>query len=191
MRKLICFLLALFLNIKEVNASDNPYLIRRAYIDVLGVVPTSQEIEWYCVYNTNGYTLAIDWLLACEKHKWNIPNEYSRIFLLSSEYKNSPKMRIPKQQVYKNLLYVTGSPLVVSTENVKKASLKLVENAIACGSNETEVIDYMCDALMSRASNLKENDKLSKIVKESPKKEEDMWMDVLNEIMSLEDVNSK
>jgi hypothetical protein len=190
-RKLICFLLALFLNVKEVTASDNPYIIRRAYIDVLGVVPTSQEIEWYCVYNTNGYTLAIDWLLACEKHKWIIPNEYSRIFLLSSEYKNSPKMRIPKQQVYKNLLYVTGTPLVVSTENVKKASIKLVEHAIACSNGETEIIDYMCDALMSRGSNLDENNRLSKIVRESSKEEMDTWMDVLGEILELEDVNCK
>jgi hypothetical protein len=45
-RKLICFLLAIFfLNLKEVTDSDDPYIIRRAYIDVLGVVLTSQEIE--------------------------------------------------------------------------------------------------------------------------------------------------
>lgn len=177
--------------IKVSANTKEPYLIRRAYIDVLGIVPTTQEIEWYCVYNTNGYALAIDWLLACDKHKWNIPNEYSRIFLLSSEYKNSPKMRIPKQQVYKNLLYVTGSPMEVSTENLQKASVKLVESAIACSNGETEIIDYMCDALMSRGSNLDENDKLSKLVRNSPKPEMDTWIDVLAEILELEDVNCK
>lgn len=191
MRKLICFLLALFLNLKEVTASDDPYVIRRAYIDVLGVVPTSQEIEWYCVYNTNGYTLAIDWLMTCDKQKWIIPKEYSRIFLLSTEYKNSPKMRIPKQQVYKNLLYVTGSEMVVSPENVKKASIRLVENAIACSNGDGEIIDYMCESMMSRSSNLEEINKLSKIVRDSPKPEMDTWMDVLGEILELEDVNCK
>jgi len=190
-RKLICFLLALFLNIKEVNASDNPYVIRRAYIDVLGIVPTQQEIEWYCVYNTDGYILAVDWLLTCEKHKWTIPNEYSRIFLLSSEYKNSPKMRIPKQQVHKHLLYVTGSEMVVSPENVKKASIRLVESAIACSNGDGEIIDYMCESMMSRSSNLEEINKLSKIVKESSKPEIDTWIDVLGEILELEDVNCK
>jgi hypothetical protein len=190
-RKLICFLLALFLNLKEVTASDDPYVIRRAYIDVLGVVPTSQEIEWYCVYNTNGYTLAIDWLMTCDKQKWIIPKEYSRIFLLSTEYKNSPKMRIPKQQVYKNLLYVTGSEMVVSPENVKKASIRLVENAIACSNGDGEIIDYMCESMMSRSSNLEEINKLSKIVRDSPKPEMDTWMDVLGEILELEDVNCK
>ena len=191
-RKLIYFLLVFVFLSQGVTAKDNDsFIIRRAYLDVLGVVPTIEEIEWYCVYNTNGYTLAIDWLLTCEKHKWIIPKECSRILLLSSEYKNSPKMRIPKQQVYKNLLYVTGSEMVVSPENVKKASLKLVESAIACGNGDTEIIDYMCESMMSRSSNLEENNKLSKIVKDSSKPEKDTWMDVLREILELEDVNCK
>jgi hypothetical protein len=182
----------LFILTSKVNAKDNDsFIIRRAYLDVLGVVPTVEEIEWYCVYNTNGYSLAIDWLLTCEKHKWIIPNEYSRIFLLSNEYKTSPKMRMHKQQVYKNLLYVTGSQMTVTSENVQKASVKLIESAIACSNGDTEIIDYMCESMMSRSSNLEETNKLSKIVKDSSKSEIDTWMDVLVEILELEDVNCK
>ena len=193
MRKLFHFLLVcLFILTSKVNAKDNDsFIIRRAYLDVLGVVPTVEEIEWYCVYNTNGYSLAIDWLLTCEKHKWIIPNEYSRIFLLSNEYKTSPKMRMHKQQVYKNLLYVTGSQMTVTSENVQKASVKLIESAIACSNGDTEIIDYMCESMMSRSSNLEETNKLSKIVKDSSKSEIDTWMDVLVEILELEDVNCK
>ncbi len=193
MRKLFYFLLVcLFSLTSKVTAKDNDsFVIRRAYLDVLGVVPTIEEIEWYCVYNTNGYTLAIDWLLTCEKHKWIIPQEYSRILLLSNEYKTSPKMRMPKQQVYKNLLYVTGSQMIVTPENVQKASVRLIESAIACSNGDTEIIDYMCESMMSRSSNLEENNKLSKIVKDSSKPEMDTWMDVLGEILELEDVNCK
>ena len=193
MRKLFYFLLVcLFSLTSKVTAKDNDsFVIRRAYLDVLGFVPTIEEIEWYCVYNTNGYTLAIDWLLTCEKHKWIIPKEYSRILLLSNEYKTSPKMRMPKQQVYKNLLYVTGSQMTVTPENVQKASVRLIESAIACSNGDTEIIDYMCESMMSRSSNLEENNKLSKIVKDSSKPEMDTWMDVLGEILELEDVNCK
>jgi hypothetical protein len=192
-RKLFYFLLVcLFSLTSKVTAKDNDsFVIRRAYLDVLGFVPTIEEIEWYCVYNTNGYTLAIDWLLTCEKHKWIIPKEYSRILLLSNEYKTSPKMRMPKQQVYKNLLYVTGSQMTVTPENVQKASVRLIESAIACSNGDTEIIDYMCESMMSRSSNLEENNKLSKIVKDSSKPEMDTWMDVLGEILELEDVNCK
>lgn len=192
MRKLLCFLLVVLLNTSK--ASDKlaePYLIRRAYLDVLGVVPTIQEIEWYCVYNENGYNLAIDWLLECKKQNWVVPTEYSRIMLLSSEYKNSPKQKIPKQQVYKNLLYVTGSTLKITEDTIKNASKKLIEHAVSASNNEGEIIDYLCESLMSRSSNLEENNKLTKIIKESNKNEDDMWMDVLDEILTLEDVNSK
>ena len=192
-RKLIYIFLALLVlfPIKIIANTNESYLIRRAYIDVLGIVPTTQEVEWYCVYNTNGYKLAVDWLLECNKHKWILPKEYSRILLLSSEYKNLPKMKIPKEQVYKNLLYVTGSPLVINTENIKKASEKLIENAIASSNGDSEVIDYMCDALMSRTSNLEEANKLTSVIKNSSKPENETWMNVLEEILELEDVNCK
>ena len=193
MRKLLCFLLVVLFNTSNASDKlDEPYLIRRAYLDTLGVIPTTQEIEWYCVYNRNGYNLAIDWLLASEKYNWILPRHYSRILLLSSEYRELSKMKLTKDQVYKNLLYVTGGDIINITENsIKEASIKLINNAVLSSSNEGEVIDYMCESLMSRSSNLEEINKLNKIVKESTKNEDDMWMDVLQEIMELEDVNSK
>jgi hypothetical protein len=185
-------LVVLFNTSNASDKLDEPYLIRRAYLDTLGVIPTTQEIEWYCVYNRNGYNLAIDWLLASEKYNWILPRHYSRILLLSSEYRELSKMKLTKDQVYKNLLYVTGGDIINITENsIKEASIKLINNAVLSSSNEGEVIDYMCESLMSRSSNLEEINKLNKIVKESTKNEDDMWMDVLQEIMELEDVNSK
>jgi hypothetical protein len=192
-RKLLCFLLVFLFNTSNASDKlDEPYLIRRAYLDALGVIPTIQEIEWYCVYNKNGYSLAIDWILACEKYNWTLPKDYSRIILLSSEYKELSKMKLTKDQVHKNLLYVTGGDVNNITEkSTKEASLKLIKTAIASSNSEGEAIDYMCESLMSRSTNLEEINKLNKILKESTKNEDDMWMDVLQEIMELEDVNSK
>ena len=193
MRKLFCFLLAVgFLLTDRIIAKDNESnLIRRAYIDVIGIVPTTQEMEWYTVYNTNGYELAVDWLLRHKNYSLDMPKDYAKEYLLSTEYRALPKSRIEKTQVYKNLLFVTGSSIILTPENVQNAMLKLVQNAILCGDGETEVIDYMTDAMMGRTTNLAEINKLLKVIKDSKKNETDTYLEVLAEILELEDVNSK
>ena len=192
MRKFFCFLLVLgFLNQGVTAKSDDSFIIRRAYIDVIGVVPTIEEIEWYCVYNTNGYEKAIDYLVNHKNYIWEAPKETSKSLLLSDKYRTTPKSKIEKTQVYKNLCFTTGVGFEISPEKVSAARLKLVQSAMVCGDGETEIIDFMCLTLMSRTSNLEENSKLSKIIKNSKKNEEDTWLDVLDEILEFEDVNSK
>jgi len=193
-RKFICFLLVCLFSVtgKVTANSDESFIIRKAYIDVIGIVPTTSEIEWYCVYNTNGYELAINWLVNHKDYGAHSHIIYTKEFLVSREYKASAKARITKNQVYKNLLYVTGSAsLQITPQNVRNASLRLVQQALACNSGETEIIDYMCDAMMGRSSNLVEVNKLLKIFKNTGKKEIESWLDVLDEILELEDVNSK
>ena len=191
-RKLICFLLALLMISMKVNAKDNDaLLIRRAYLDTIGIVPTSQEIEWYCVYNNNGYEVALDWLIKHHEYGRHSHVIYTKEYLMSKEYKNAPKAKIGKKQVYKNLLYVTGTNEELSLDSISKALSRLIQYAIASSNGDTEVIDYMCEALMSRSSNLEEINKLTKIIKDSKKNEFDTWIDVLNEILTFEDVNSK
>jgi len=191
-RKLICFLLVLLMLSGEITAKeDESFLIKRAYLDTIGVIPTQEEIEWYCVYNTNGYELAVRWLLNSEKYKWIMPKEYARKILLSREYRDLPKTKINKEQVYINLLFVTGKPLSLTHESIKLASLSLINNAIICSDGESEIIDYIANSLMCRGTNIDEINKLLKIFKESSKPEIEAWMDVLNAIMELEDVNTK
>lgn len=176
----------------KVNAKDNDaLLIRRAYLDTIGIVPTSQEIEWYCVYNNNGYEVALDWLIKHHEYGRHSHVIYTKEYLMSKEYKNAPKAKIGKKQVYKNLLYVTGTNEELSLDSISKALSRLIQYAIASSNGDTEVIDYMCEALMSRSSNLEEINKLTKIIKDSKKNEFDTWIDVLNEILTFEDVNSK
>ncbi len=193
MRKFICFFLACSLLItNKINANeDQSFYIKRAYLDTIEKIPTIEEIEWYLVYNTEGYKLAVDWLIQNKDYKWNIPKEYAKILLLSKEYHNLPKMLLDKLQIRKNLLYVVGMDQEPTVENVEIAKLSLIKMAIESGGSETEIMDYMANSLMCRSTNLEENNTLSKIVKESRKNENDTWMDVLNAILEFEDVKTK
>ena len=193
MRKFICFFLACsFLVTNKVNANeDESFFIKRAYLDTIEKIPTIEEIEWYLVYNTEGYKLAVDWLVQNKDYKWNIPKEYAKILLLSKDYHNLPKMLLDKLQVRKNLLYVVGMDQEPTVENVEIAKLSLIKMAIECGGTETEIMDYMANSLMCRSTNLEENNILSKIIKESRKNENDTWLDVLNAILEFEDVKTK
>lgn len=193
MKKFICFFLAcsLFLT-NKINANeDGSFIIKRAFLDTIEKIPTQAEIEWYLVYNKNGYELAVDWLITNKNYKWNIPKEYAKILLLSKEYHHLPKMLLNQLQIRKNLLYVVGMNEIPTIENVEIAKLSLVKMAIECGGTETEVMDYMANSLMCRATNLEENNILSKIIKESSKSENDTWLDVLNTILEFEDVRTK
>ena len=193
MRKFICFFLACsFLIINKINANeDESFLIKRAYLDTIEKIPTQSEIEWYLVYNKNGYELAVDWLIMNKNYKWNIPKEYAKILLLSKDYLHLPKMKLNQLQIRKNLLYVVGMNQEPTVENVEVAKLSLVKMAIESGGSETEIMDYMANSLMCRSTNLEENNALSKIIRESSKNENDTWSEVLNAILEFEDVKTK
>ncbi len=193
MRKFICFLLACsLLLVNKINAGeDSSFLIKRAYLDVIQKIPTPEEIEWYLVYNKNGYELAVDWLITNKSYKWNIPKEYAKILLLSNDYQHLPKIPLDRNQIRKNLLYVVGMDEEPTIENVEIAKLSLIKMAIESGGSESEIMDYMANSLMCRNTNLEENNILGKIIRESSKNENDTWIDVLNTILEFEDVKTK
>ena len=61
------FLLCLMLSAAVPGAADEPFqreirLIRRAYLDVTELLPSPEEMDWYVVYNRNGYALAVEYL---------------------------------------------------------------------------------------------------------------------------------
>ena len=176
----------------KINAAeDESFIIKRAYLDTIEVIPTQTEIEWYLVYNKNGYEIAVDWLITNKNYKWNIPKEYAKILLLSKEYQHLPKMLLNQLQIRKNLLYVVGMDQEPTIENVEIAKLSLVKMAIESGGTETEIMDYMANSLMCRSTNLEENNIISKIIRESSKNENDTWLEVLNTILQFEDVKTK
>ena len=150
-------------------------------------------MDWYLVYNKNGYNLAVDYVLNHKNCVSSIPKEEAKIILTSEEYKKQPRVKIKEEQLFINLLYVTGSSLKTpyTPENLDKCYIKLINNAIKCCDGDMEIIDYMANSLMCRSANLAESNNLLKIVRESKKSEIETWKDVLSEIMKLEDVITK
>ena len=196
MRKLFFLVLSLVvLSTSVMLGNDNTStLIRKAYIDVIGVPPTIEEIDWYIVYNKGrSYELAVDYVINNSKCKWNIPKELAKLLLLSKDYKEQAKVQLLPEQIIKNLFYITGMDVNLSytEENKKIASCRLIQNAILCSDGDTETIDYLANSLMSRGTNLEEINYLTKLIKNSTKSEEETWYLVLMEIMKFPEVNTK
>ena len=77
-------------------------LIRRAYIDMLGVLPTVAEVEWFTVYNNNGYQMVVEFLLS------KTSKEEMRDFLLSNEYAQNNERILNIEEVMCIFLYLSG-----------------------------------------------------------------------------------
>jgi len=195
MRKTFFLVLALMvLTVSGMFGNGNSAsLIRRAYIDTLGVPPTVTEMDWLLVYNKNkSYEVAVNYLIANPKFKWNMPKNLAKLLLLSNDYRSLPKVPMLPEQVIKNLFYLVAMDNVpYIEENIKTACYKLINIAMVCSDGETETIDYLAVSMMGRATNLNENNHLSKIIRNSNKSEKETWYDVLQEIMTFPDTINK
>lgn len=162
-------------------------LIRRAYLDVAGVLPTAQEIDWFVVYNKHGYELAVDYLFG--RYYTRLVKEY----VLSDAYKNQPFRLISESDFNKNLLYVVGMKEDVTSSSIQKAKNLLISQAIASSDNVDETIDYLCNTLMSRSSNLQENNILSHKFKDACvlSNKQTAWLLIVDSILMLHDVHYK
>lgn len=174
---------------------DDSFLIRRMYLDVLGRVPTTEEIDWYCVYNKNGYTIAVDWALSISDNKMrHYPKHEAKEILLSVEYKNYKKVPLSKEQIQKNIMFSVGDgDLPVSEDNFKKSSVKLINFALDSSDSETDAIDYIANKLMARSTNIDEANYLFRYFKDKQKtlSEKEAWLSVLDQILLLPDVRMK
>ena len=197
MRKMLFLVLSfLIISSKVLTAvEDDSFFIRRMYLDVLGRVPTTEEIDWFCVYNKNGYSLAIDWALSLPDNKMkHYPKDQAKEILLSDGYKNYKKVPISKEQLQKNVMFsVVDGDLKLTEENFKKSCSRLIDFALSSSDTETDVIDYITNKLMSRLTNMDEANYLMLCFKNKRKtvSEKEAWMFVLDEILSLPDVKMK
>lgn len=163
-------------------------LIRRAYIDVCGLVPTIKEMDWFIVYNRDGYVLAVDYLLK------TYPTALDKEYLLSNEYKTQPSSKLSQATLTKVLFYVTGmSRIAVTEDSILQAKKRLVKDALECTDNEGDAIDYICETLMSRVSNIQENNALLHSFKAlcAIGEEQQAWVWLVDEILKLPDVCHK
>ncbi|MCX8510829.1 MAG: hypothetical protein ORN83_03635, partial [Chthoniobacteraceae bacterium] len=103
-------LLCLILFTASLHADDNSVRknirkIRRAFLDVLELVPTSEEVDWYVVYNQNGYEMAADYLAT---HAPPDKATYTRELLLNPTYWGREDELLDKSVIEKNVVYLSG-----------------------------------------------------------------------------------
>ncbi len=176
-----------------VASNDTSFFIKRAYLDTIGIIPSTEEIEWYCVYNSgDSYKLAVETLVKHPKFSWNMSIAQAKEILLSEHYKHSAKRTLTKEQVTKNLFYVVGISLdtKINNDSIQLSKNKLIQNALKYADSDIpEAIDYMANCLMCRNTNVKEINELLKIYR-SIKTEKEALLTVLDAILELEDVNT-
>lgn len=193
MRRLfILGVLCALITFRTLAKEDESYLIRRGYIDALGVVPTIEEIDWYCVYNNNSYVLAVEWIVDHSFCKEVASKLQLKSWLLSENYTNSEKKPLTTQQINKIIVYVAGDKHTPTSENVNKSIKTIINHAKKYGSSDLESIDYICSILMARESNKDEANFLLSVLREQRKRttEEKSWLFVFEQILLLEDVKN-
>ena len=186
-------LMMLMFALDSLNAKPpTETLIRRAYIDMLGVPPTITEIEWYVVYNpNNSYELAVEHVI---NRTTKLDPILCKTLLNSSLYIELLPRALTLVESKILLVYNAGLDIKnLSDEQVKLAKHKLVEFAQQETSNVGDGIDYLCNVLMSRSTNVNEaNDLLKQYSQvESIKGEQQAWFAVLESILLLPDVVTK
>ena len=164
--------------------------IRRAYLDVLGLLPTPQEIDWYTVYNQNGYFLATEYLAQkAPTGAWSVEK------LRDPSYLDSPEEPVERAVLEKNIIYLAGLWKGDASEDIFATALeKFIRDALETASdNVDDTIDWMVNLLTCRASSAAEENELSAIYRKVSLKstELDAWKTVLLHILELHDCKFK
>jgi hypothetical protein len=178
------------------STGDESRIIRKAYLDILDTVPTITEIEWYCVYNkNNSYRLAVEYLISrpgtglkgiCDK-------DQIRKILSSKDYREGKREQLTIKKVNEMVMYQAGMRGEVNEENVLKAKIRLIENAMSDESTDSDVIDHMALQLMSRTTTTEEANLLLANLRAFRKglSEETAWVKTLDRLLVFDDVASK
>jgi hypothetical protein len=159
-------------------------LIRRAFLDVAERVPVPEEIEWFLVYDGGGYRGAVDYLFS--RYSTKLVKEY----VLSEAYRTQRDRALSKEEMNKILLYVVGSGSEISVNTAKQT---LVNIAQKNSTDPDDVMDYMCELLMSRTSSAAENNELSRKFRDACAlgDESRAWIFMVDEILKIPDVCHK
>ena len=168
---------------------DDSYIIRKAYIDILGTFPTAEEIDWYCVYNTDSYEKAVDYLA----NKTAKDPVDLKVWLLSDEYQKEEKIPLATEQLDGAIAYFTGNQYMNTPEAKKKNRLTFIEMAKIEATSDTDVLDNMANLLMSRTTSKDEANRLVSCLNAARKNqsEEAAWMTALEALLAIDDVKNK
>jgi len=191
-------LISLTLSLGEVLAGgrkDESYLIRRAYLDVLGVVPTINELEWYCVYNTDSYEKAVAWLLTRPIIRCINGEDVAKkkVLLLSKSYREQGKTLLPEGKLEDIIYYLAGYDGPRSEESLKNAKLQLISFSRVYEDGDMQALDRLAVSLMGRETSVDETNHLLRILKcgLDVVSEEESWLNTLEQLLTFEDVTHK
>jgi hypothetical protein len=187
-------LLCLMLFHAAAGSAEEPFqreirLIRRAFLDVTELLPSPEEMDWYVVYNRDGYALAAEYLAGKSNGKW------SRDHLLSPAYRDAPESLIPKEVLEKNVVYLAGlwrgemSPALFDA-----GAAKFIKDALEIASeNPSNAIDWMVSSLTCRPASAAEENELFGIFNKVSLKATEMeaLKTVLLHILELHDCKTK
>lgn len=160
--------------------ADDSRLIRRLYIDSLGMPPTPEELDWYTMYNKEkGYSLAVDWVTANSSNKL-------KGYYMSEDYKNKKATEIPQDILDSIVKYQVGSTCLTT----RAAETQLIKNGTAIYTDTLDVIDYFCLCMMSRVTHIDEANLLIRVFK-GFKSEEEGYREVIGLIKEFRDFKYK
>jgi hypothetical protein len=154
-------LLCLVLFYTTAGSGEEPFqreirLIRRAFLDVTELLPSPEEMDWYVVYNRNGYALAAEYLAQKSQGEWSLEQ------LQSAAYRDAPERIIPKEVLQKNVVYLAGlwrgemSPALFD-----EGATKFIKDALEMASeNPSNAIDWMVSSLTCRPATANEENEL-------------------------------
>lgn len=155
-------------------------LIRRLYIDSIGIPPTIEEIEWYTVYNKNkGYAMAVDWVVS--KSQQGMKDYY-----LSDVYiKKQPEL-IAKTALDNIIKYQVGKTYLTE----RQADYELILLGNKCYTDSLDIIDYFSMCMMSRVTHVDEANLLLRVFK-SYANETEGYLEVISLMKEFKDFKYK
>lgn len=194
MRALLGWMLSLLLVANVLASSENfrreVRLIRRAYLDVTGLVPTETEIDWFLVYERTGYPLAVEFLM-----KDGPRGQFTREVLLSEEYRNQEERQLSREDLERNVLYLTGKFRGgIPEASFDEAAAKFIEDALLVGEGRVgESINYLVQGLVCRPCTAEEETQLTRIFNQVSLKSEELvaYKTVLLHVMEMRDCKFK
>jgi hypothetical protein len=165
-------------------------LIRRAYLDTTGFVPTEVEIDWFMVYERTGYPFAVDFLT-----KEGARSGMTRDLLLSAEYRNQPEREVTREELERNVIYLAGKYRDgVPQVSFEEAAVSFIEDALRAGEGRVgESINYIVQGLICRPSTAEEETQLTRIFNQVSLKSEELvaYKTVLLHVFELHDCKFK
>ena len=180
MKKLLLTVTA-YLLMCYTSWGDDSRLIRRLYLDSIGMPPTIEEIEWYISYNTTkGYELAVNWVLT--KHG----DEKLKSYYLSESYKQMTPTAIPQETLDNIIKYQVGK-LYLTNQQADNEIIRLGTDQY---TDPLDVIDYFAMCMMSRVTHLDEANLLLRVFR-SFKNEKEGYREVISLMKDFRDYRYK